>query len=261
MIKNSMWLAAAGMLFLAGCSGEQVSPALRGPGAELAANSIGAEGGANWYGVKAITATAIVTSYDDNGQAHISQQWQVIDLCKGVICATAVAPSGGWNAQVPLCGQGQIEGWGTEPTESHQRVLADLRATLVRLYGPRMFYQGAVAGPVTSRRLGGQDLLRLPVEHGSRANCPCEAGQACWAKHDPLAAMYIDPRTCLVRFITSGCDQPGHEGIITELGDYCRLPCGLTLPTRIDTYRIGDDVLLGDVPVLKVELRNVRVLK
>jgi hypothetical protein len=249
MIKTAALLSLASVAFTIGCAQPQ---GVSGAGSPLARQAIAAVGGANWQQVKSISATAIVTRYDAAGAAFLTQEQLLIDVNGGMIFAQAVLPEGNWQAGVPLCGQGQLQRSGPAGTaDDNQRIISDLRMMLVRVRGPLLFADGASAGGPSMRRLGGQDLLRLPISAQPLAG---------WTNRDRLQAMYLDGRTCLPRFLTSGGDEPGQPGTVTEYpGGAFRPVGGVAVPCRFDVYRIGEHALVGDQPVLKVELRNVRV--
>ncbi len=235
-------LSAAVCFLAAGCADPYAQCKL-GPARDVVGGSIDAMGGiGRWQSVKPITATAIVTIYDDAGKAMINEQHHVIDLREDVIRASARTAKGKWSIQIEVVKDcASVSSLDVATPYDPLLLVGSLVTTLHRVRGP-MNLCGGDEKPIGSERvrIGGQDLIRVPVEGGN-------AG---------VKAYYFGAQTCALRLVTAGADEAGGEGTVTVYS-WKMFPNGMAFPVRISVRKIGKNVLIGDTPVLEVDYRKV----
>jgi len=251
-----MKLGRIGILFwmgafaAAGCNGlgsarDPYGSYKLGPARNTIAAAIDAIGGVDaWKHVTTVHASALVTAYDEKGTAHVDRQQHVIDLRGGKIAALGVAARGTWTADVRDDGTGSVSASGfAMDGESERRIIGSLSRLAHHVRGPLNFLYGRERGRAPEQvKIGGNELVRVGVDGDNRR----------------AIAYYFDPRSGMLRMMTSGADSPGKDGTVT-LYTYEMLPDGIGLPTRIRVVRIGRHVLVGEQPVMEVEYSNVRV--
>ncbi len=195
--------------------------------------------------VSAITATAVITAYDDEGTARVSAAEVVIRPNAGRIEAIARLPQGNWRAKVKLDGGASVRTSGSLELSSEQkREIGDtLRLILHRVRGPVNLLDGGerpgASGPAP---LAGHRLIRVP-----------SAGRA-----ELVEAYYFDAGTDELRFVAVGPAEPGERGKVTVLTNK-RTRGGLMLPVVMEVLRRGENSLLGERKYLQVRLTEVRV--
>ncbi len=238
----------AGVSILAGCGG---SLAFLTPGGDdsqanaLVDKSLDAIGGqAAWSQVGSIDCWAIVTSYDETGLVTLSRLKlsiypgprkisTVIDTSDGPVSVTADESGIIRSWLFPLKLDGDVA----------QRLDRELAMILYHVLGPLNLTDSTeVPGSVSNVQIAGEDLIRLAVDGGP----------------DSGAAYYFQGPEGLLRFVTFGADEKGSQGT-AAIYDYMNLPDGLSVPRRIRIVKIGQTSIIGDQPVLVVELTDVSV--
>jgi len=213
-------------------------------GNEAVRESVEATGGLKaWRKAGSIHADAVVTIYDDAGTAMVNRHEQVIDLRRGKLWASARVPDGTWSARTDDRGHVHFDADGAAVPEAlKSRLLGSLGTMLHRLRGPmNLCGYGEMPRETSEVRVDGRDLIRVAAA-GGRAD---------------VKAYYFDAGTHLLQFVTAGADKPGQDGTVTVY-DYEKFPNGLAIPTRLAVVKIGENVLVGDQPVLEVRYSNVR---
>lgn len=245
MSQARLWaICAFGSFLLGGCGLIFSDPVAQlGPARETVIASLNAMGSLEaWRKVGQIRAKAVVTMYDEKGQAYVNRQDQVIGLSAGKIVARATTPQGAWKAQVVLDGPSELEspGFQLDPAIKN-RILASLATELHRVGGPLNFILADErARSREPARVGGVDVVRVGVGADNRR----------------AIAYYFDATTHLLRFLTSGADKAGHKGTVTVY-TYMMLPGGMAFPRRIRVVEIGQHVLVGEKHVLDVDFSDV----
>ncbi len=241
-MKKVIMLAVLGLLAVSGCADPYARYKL-GPAHDAVAGSIDAMGGiGRWRSVGSIEAIAVVSIYDDTGKAMINEQHQVIKLKRDVILASARTADGSWAAVVDGDGKSKFKSKGfAESPERKAALVESLRTILHRVRGPMNLCVGGEKTTGSERvRIGGQDLIRVPVKGG-------DAG---------VNAYYFDAQTHTLKLVTAGADEAGGEGTVTVYS-WKMHPNGMAFPDRISVMKIGKHVLVGDEPVLEVNYRKV----
>jgi len=235
--------AAAVAAAAAGCVSGPKAPAAPVPARSVVDAGIQVMGGLEaWRKVESIAAVAVVTAYDEKGQAHVSRQRQLIDPARGRISARGRTPRGPWSASVSLDGdeRAQASGFGAEPA-GRKLTLAALETLAHRVRGPLNFvFSQERPRSKAEARIDGADVIRIGVGGDNRR----------------ALAYYFDPKTRLLRFLTSGGDRPADKGTITVY-TYMMLPNGLAFPQTIRVIQIGQNALIGRTPVLEVTFSDV----
>jgi len=238
----------AGVLILAGCGG---SMGFLKPGGDdsqadaLVDKSLDAIGSqAAWSKVGSIDCWAIVTSYDEAGLAALTRLKltiypgprkisTVIQTSDGPVSVTADESGIIRSMFFPLKLDGEVA----------QRLDRELAMILYHVLGPLNLIDGTeVPGSVSNVQVAGEDLIRLSVDGGSPGR----------------AAYYFKGQERLLRLVTVGGDEKGSQGT-AAIYDYINLPDGLSVPRRIRIVKIGQTSIIGDQPVLVVELTDVSV--
>jgi hypothetical protein len=233
-----------GLLGAVGCGRLNYQDCAAGPAQPVVMRSIQAMGGAEaWNDVGTIDATALVTSYDADGEGHVNEQHQTYHLRKGTLEVEASRPEGDWWAWVTAAGTAKLTAYGFEPSEEFRsRMLSSLATILHRVRGPLNLCDGGdVPGDVTSRHVDGRDYVRVGVRESATG----------------VAAYYFDPGSHLLRMVTAGADRPGGDGTVTVY-TYRMDESGLVFPERISVHRIGQYELVGQRKVLEVHFTEVR---
>lgn len=200
---------------------------------------------ARWQKVKTISADALVTIYDEQGQAHITKQCHFFDVQEGRLTATATLPEGSWRAVVylPKRGKDSFKSDGVVLScPEQQQLLAALHMVLDRSFGPMNFCMGERAGREDMARVEGVDVIRVAVQCSPQGS----------------VAYYIDAQDLVLSYITTGADCPGGKGTITRYR-WQMTRCGLSFPSSIDVLTLGRDVLVGDAPILELVYGQVEV--
>jgi len=232
-------MAAFAMVGAGGCGPSGVAP-------PVVASTLANYGGLEALrDVSAITATAVITAYDEDGVARVSAADVVIRPNAGRIEATGRLPQGTWRAKVKLDGGASVRTGGSLrfSPERARRIGDALRLILHRVRGPLNLVDGGeTVGAVEVTVLGGEKVTRVAT-----------------AGRDELAtAYYFDARAEELRYILAGPAAPGERGEVTTLRNK-RMPDGLVLPIAMEVVRAGENNLLGVRKALRVQLQNVRV--
>lgn len=240
----SVAVLGAGVLLAFGCAKDPYERLDLGQAQPVVSRCVEAMGGLQaWRDVGSVSARSLVTMYDAQGRAFVTEQEHRINLRRGWLRAEGRLPGGTWKARVTARGGGCFEADGFQPSAGlRAQILEALRITLHRLRGPlNLCGFGERAQGARQVHVAGMDLIRVPVA-GSKAG---------------VVAYYFDAETNLLRMVTTGADAPGGEGTVT-LYSYAMSPEGLAFPCRILVRRFGRHVLVGGRPVLEVEYRQVR---
>ncbi len=241
MIKTLIPALAMLAVALTGCE----SPCELGPAKGVVMASVNSMGGLKaWQKVDEIRADAVVTSYNDKGEAFVNRQRQVIDINNGEIAAEAVMGNGSWKAEVESDGRVQWEAQGLSDVGGlSAREAQNLRTILHRVRGPlNLACFGERPTAVAKVDVLGKPYFRVPVRTNPSG----------------VRAYYFDAVTNALAMVTTGADVAGGKGTVT-LYTYRMEPNGLAFPSRIAVMKIGHNVLVGDEPVLEVEYKDVKI--
>ena len=106
---------------------------------------------------------------------------------------------------------------------------------MLKFTGPWHLLTGRKMKVTGGCRIEGVDLNRVGVGRG---------------------AYYFKPDTGLLRYVTTGTDKPGKEGLVTSY-QYEMQGAGMAIPKNILINRIGRHVLIGVEKVIEAELFDV----
>jgi hypothetical protein len=237
------WVCLLGLVLLAGCQTPQERMMSRlGPASPIITASI-ANLGWSPTGSRIQTArfTAIVTTYDEAGKSFTDRQEMVVDLAEVTIAATGGTPQGMWKAQADDRGRFDLEAdKGVDAAAVRKRMAVTLRALLRRIRGPYNILGDERPRTVEPMRVAGHDVVRVGLGPGS----------------PQAVAYYFDAATAILKYVTTGADRAGAKGSVTEY-QYQSLPNGVLFPSRIKVAHLGQFVLIGEKPILEVEISNV----
>jgi len=234
-----------GMAWLAGCDHYQMAASKLGPASEIVSASIENLGWGKVFGgsLGSVSFTAIITTYDKDGQKYTDRQKMVVDLGANTIIAKGATPLGTWTV---MAGQGGLVSVGAEPGVDaalvRRRMGMVLPILLHRLRGPYNLLEGPeVARSPQNAQVGGVPVIRVGVTGDNRL----------------AIAYYFGPATGILKYVTAEADSPGDNGAVTSY-EYRSLANGATFPSLIQVNRIGGNVLLGETPVFQVEISDVK---
>ena len=238
------WPVLVGLLLAVGCVQDPYAGFKLGEAHDVVAGSVEGIGGLKrWRSAPPIHATAVVTTYGEDGQAIVNAQQQLIKVHAGTIAASAREARGSWRALANAAGGTRFKGEGVVPPGTRQRATSALSTILHRVRGPLNFTgYGEKALGAQRVHVAGMDLVRVPVKFRASRG---------------VAAYYFDASTHALRLVTTGGDAPGRGGTVTVY-EYEKMPNGMSFPSSIEVFRIGDYVLVGDQPVLQVDFHDVR---
>ncbi|HOF18056.1 MAG TPA: hypothetical protein PK082_04040 [Phycisphaerae bacterium] len=245
---NAVRLSSVAILcvsVLGGCAKDPYAKYKLGAARDTVAAAIDATGGLEaWENVGTIRADALVTLYDSSGSPRTNRMKLVVDVRGGRIEAVAAEAAGWWSAVVTRRGEitlTQHEGQLSAPAK--QQVGWALSMILHRLTGPaNLLYGVEKPGAVSPAVVAGERVTRVQV-----------IGYA----PDAVADYFLTDGGTL-RYVTAGDDRPGRGGTITRLTG--RPSAGrIALPEKIEIFKIGQHVLLGEEPLLEATLSAVTV--
>lgn len=244
MNKAVFLILALGTCLWVGCAGTFANchPS-SGSAVAKAIDNVG--GLPRWQKAKTISSDALVTIYDEQGQAHITKQRHTFDVQEGRLTATATLPDGSWQAVVylPKRGKDSFKSDGVTLTAPEQlRLLAAMHTVLERAFGPMNFCLGEKAGKEEMSRVEGTDMIRVAVDSSPQGS----------------VAYYLDAQDLVLSYITTGADRPGGKGTITRYR-WQMASNGLSFPASIEVLTLGRDVLIGDAPILELAYGKVEV--
>ena len=236
-----------GAFAVPGCRGDRIqaySGYELGPARETVAASVETMGGlARWKRVGKIRADALVTIYDEQGQAHVNRQRHVIDIHGGVITATARTARGRWKATLRRGGRFTLRRAAALDRITPAQLREVLTILLHRVGGPlNLLGKTERVKSAEDIYLGGRSLVRVAVTGGAAM----------------ASAYYFETPGGLLHMVTAGADTPTRKGTVT-LYDYQMLPNGLIFPKKIRVFQTGQHVLIGRMPVMEVEYCDVRI--
>ena len=238
-------MSLLGMALLAGCDNYRMAESRLGPASEIVSASIANLGWSRGFGGSpgGVWFTAIVTTYDKDGQKYTDRQKMVADLGAGAISATGATPLGAWTARAGRAGlTSTVADPRVDAALVSRRMGVVLPVLLHRLRGPYNLLDGPeVARSQQTAQIGGMPAVRVGVT----------------GDNSKAVAYYFEPATGILKYVTAGADSPGGDGTVTGY-EYRSHGNGATFPCRIRVNRIGTHVLLGEVPVFQVEISDVR---
>ncbi len=233
-----------GTALLAGCDHNQMAGRQLGPSSEIVSASIENLGWGKVFGgsLGSVSFTAIVTTYDKDGQKYTDRQQMVVDLGTDVITAKGATPLGTWTATAR---QGSPISVNAEPGVDaglvERRMGMVLPVLLHRLRGPYNLHGGAeVARSEQKANVSGMPVVRVGVT----------------GDNTMAVAYYFGAATGILKYVTAGADAPGGNGTVTSF-EYRSIANGATFPCLIKVNRIGKNVLLGEIPIFQVEISDV----
>ena len=234
-----------GAALLAGCDSYTMATKKLGPASDIVSASVENLGWQKAFGggLGSASFTAVVTTYDKDGRKYTDRQQMVADLGTGSLAARVATPGGSWTVVANVGGLTHLSAdAGVDRAVVRERMQLVLPTLLHRLRGPYNLLNGSERGrgPVATR-ISGTDVVRIGVTGDNRN----------------AVAYYFDPATGILKFVSAGADAPGGDGTVT-LYEYRSLPNGATFPSVVRVNHIGRNVLLGDSPVFRVEISDVR---
>jgi hypothetical protein len=233
------------MALVAGCDNYRMAESRLGPASAIVSASVANLGWRKVFGGApgAVSFTAIVTTYDKDGQKYTDRQKMVADLGAGAISASGATPLGAWTARAGRAGLTSTEADPRVDTALVSRRMGMVLPVLLhRLRGPYNLLDGPeVARSGQKAQVGGVPVVRVGVT----------------GDNSQAVAYYFEPATGILKYVTAGADAPGGDGTVTSY-EYRSHKNGATFPCLIRVDRIGKNVLLGEVPVFQVELSDVR---
>jgi hypothetical protein len=192
--------------------------------------------------IQTASFTAIVTTYDETGKSFTDRQTMVVDLAKVTITATGGTPQGAWTAQADDYGKFDLQAdEGVDVAAVGKRMAPTMRVLLRRIRGPYNIVGDERRPAVEPVRVAGQDVVRVSLGAGS----------------PQAVAYYFDASTAVLKYVTTGADRPAAKGTITDYL-YQSLPNGVLFPSRIKVAHLGQFVLIGEKPILEVEISQVK---
>jgi len=237
------WVCLLGLVVTAGCQPTQERMVSQlGPAKPIVTASIANLGWSRaGTEIQSASFTAIVTTYDEAGKSFTDRQTMVVDLAKVTITATGGTPQGTWTAQVDDHGQFDVQAdKAVDAAAVRKRMAPALRALLRRVRGPYNILGDERPRTVESVRVAGQDAVRVSLGTGT----------------PEAVAYYFDASTAILKYVTTGADRPAAKGTITEY-QYQSMPNGVLFPSRIKVAHLGQFVLIGEKPILEVEISEV----
>ncbi len=216
-----------------------------GPASDVVSASIENLGWTKAFGKRLGKASfvAIVTTYDKDGHKYTDRQKMVIDLSANKISAAGATPQGTWKASADGEGAFSVSAKPSVNTALVRKRMKPALATLLhRLRGPYNLLAGREkARTPRNDQIGGLPVTRVGVTGDNRM----------------AVAYYFGSATGILKYVTRGGDAPGSNGTVTTY-EYRSLKNGATFPSSVEVNRIGRNVLLGQTPVLLVEISDVK---
>ncbi len=256
MRLSTVWVIGMSVCLagLAGCA--------TGPGGTVFTVSGSAEpldaaafGVAEWLrDVSVFSATALVTTYDDDGVARLSTQYLKVRPRAGRISARCYLPGGSWSACVGLDGWGlrnPIGDWVIDHGdvdlngEQKDRIVQTLRLILHRVRGP-LNTLGGGESVIEARRVfaAGYEMTRCRVT----------------GRDEMASAYFYGSAADRLKLVTQGGVEPTEAGAVTVYTNM-QTPGGVVLPARLDVSTLGGNSLIGRKKILSVRLTDVKILK
>jgi len=233
------------LALLAGCQSDNtIDPAAAdlGQAGPIVRRSLEAAGGRRpMHEVAAVSADVALTVHPESGAVYLLPHRLEADLLSSRLKASGRTPMGRWQAVVDPQGRYRLLSYGLSKVDMERELLGKvLGLVLHRLRGPVNLLD--VDRPLRAARalVGGVAVIRVGVE----------------GRPEQAMAYYFDAGSGLLRFITTGADQPGGEGTVT-IYEYSRMADGRMFPHRLRAVKIGRLVLIGDEPVWEADLSNV----
>jgi hypothetical protein len=237
------WVCLLGLVVLAGCQPSQEGMIDQlGPASPIVSASIANLGWSRAASnVHTAHFTAIVTTYDETGKSFTDRQEMVVDLAEVSLASSGGTPQGAWKASIDNSGQCEVVAdLGVDTGAVCKRMAPTLRGLLRRIRGPYNILGDERPLAVDPMRVAGHDVVRVSLG----ADTP------------HAVAYYFEASTALLKYVTTGADRAGGKGSITEY-EYQSLPNGVLFPSRIKVAHLGQFVLVGEKPILEVEISNV----
>ncbi len=236
-------------IILSGCKSTAISSyddGDFGPGREVVIASIDSIGGLEaWREIAEVNAMALVTVYDDTGQARINRHCLSIDVNGRKIETTAATPTGIWKAEysekkgLSVKNQEAIDG------VSAAQLSRAMRLMLHRATGPlNLLDTGEKVIGVSDVWLEGRELKCLRVNSSN-------AG--------PIA-YYFDVDDSRLRML--GCaSQVSDQSETVTLYEYQDIGNAMVFPKSIKVFSTGRHTLVSERPILTVEFSEVTLTK
>jgi len=232
---------------LGGCGGSGLAAYKQyhlGQAEPAIASAVEFMGGVNaWKRVSRVRADAVMTVYDDRGQAYVNSQRHDIDINGGKLTISAATTQESWRATYTRGGGFSLSDASALGRMTPGRLKDAMSVLSHRLAGPLNLLGGSEKpGAVTRLTIDGKDLVRV----------------AAVAKRPRATAYYFDANAGGLEMVTAGSEQPGGDGTVT-LYTYQMLPSGMVFPKTVRVVRTGQNVLVGQSAVMEVEYSNVRI--
>lgn len=248
-LRQAISSVGAALMVLGGLAGgcQDGSARMRselGPAADIGTASMANLGWRRGSGrLEEASFSAVVTTYDREGKAFSDLQEMAFDFEHDSLTSAGRTPQGAWRARV----------WGGDHLSLSADAGADKSAVRQRMGPVLVTLRHRLRGPynlVGHRQrardakhvnVGGANLVRVSIDGDNRK----------------AIAYYFDAGTGLLQHVTADADTPGQKGTVTTY-EYAALPNGLVFPKMIRIARLGRHVLLGETPILEVEISEVR---
>ncbi len=237
------------IIVLSGCKSTAISSyddGDFGPGREVVISSIDSIGGLEaWRDIAEVNAMALVTVYDDTGQARTNRHRVSIDINGRKIETTAATPTGIWRAAYS-----EKKGLSVKNEEAIDGVSAAqlsqaMGLMLHRVTGPLNLLDTdeKVIG-VSDVWLEGRDLKCLRVN----------------SSHAGPIAYYFDADGGRLRML--GCaSQLSDQSETVTLYEYQDIGNAMVFPKSIQVFSTGRHTLVSERPILTVEFSEVTLTK
>ena len=197
-----------------------------------------------WNAVSSVSADAVMTLYDERGQAYVNSQLHRIDVNGGKLTIRAATPQEGWTAVYNrnrdsfwlfgASGLGRI---------TRERLCDTMAILSHRLAGPlNLLGKDERPEDVSRVTIGGKDLVRVSVG----------------GKKPEATAYYFSADGGELDMVTAGPEKPGEGGTVTTY-TYHMLQDGMVFPKTIRVVKTGTYMLVGRSPVMEVEYSNVHI--
>jgi hypothetical protein len=197
-----------------------------------------------WRRVGEVRASAIVTTYTEDGPTYVNNQQQRIYIHAGKLVARAETGTGSWKAVVRDRGRYSLRGKGFKvDPEMKERICGPLQTLLHRVRGPLNLLRGREeVRSVERTRLGGEDVVKVTAH----------------TDDSRTLGYYFHATSGELRFVTEDARSPDEKGTVTAY-TYMMLGNGMTFPRRIRVAEMGENVVIGRAPILEAEFSEVEV--
>ena len=194
-----------------------------------------------WNEVRRIEGEVALCMYGDRGDPYVSRYTVRMIFDPGLKPKRIVARSMSdmkFMLDLDAKGRDSAPRYSRDP-RLQQEVARALYLYMLKFRGPWNLLSDRPLTVTGDCRIVGEDLTRVGVDKG---------------------AYYFKRDTHLLRYVTTGADLPGQEGLITTY-EYVVQNDGLAIPHKILVTRLGRHVLIGVDPVMSGEIFGIKFYK